>query len=134
MAKGSQMDQAREEALDGIEADVIRIASDHGVEKDVAEQVGAAIANHLCEVLRGQTIYFKTDFLERLAERDRVIFKEFNGHNHRVLAKRHNMSLDGIYKLIRRTLRREIDRRQAKLDLGDLGQSPQPKKRPAAPQ
>lgn len=111
----SRMEPMRNELLSDVAAQAAIIIKEHGIEADVAEQAGIAIADHLAEHWGGQLINFPKDYLFKLAERDLRIYNEFAGHNHGALASKYRMTVRGIYKLIARVHKREVDRRQHRL-------------------
>lgn len=109
------MDKLRSELLDDVSAHAMDILRDHGIDTELAEQCGVALAEHLAEHWGGQLINFPKNFLYKLAQRDMVIYSEFNGRNHAELAKRYKMSVRGIYKLIARAQKRVIAEKQPNL-------------------
>lgn len=111
----SRMEQTRHELLQDIADHAEAIMKEYGIEAAVAEQVGTAIADHLAEHWGGQLINFPKDYLFKLAERDLQIYNEFTGANHTELARRYQMTVRGIYKVIARVHKREVDRRQPRL-------------------
>jgi len=111
----SQMEKSRHELLSDVESQATAILRDHGIEPDVAEQASTAIADHLANHWGGQVISFPKEYLFKMAERDIRIYDEFNGSNQPELARRYGMSVRGIYKLISRVRKRELDRRQSRL-------------------
>lgn len=124
MSKDSQMENARHELLQDVADQVAIILREHGIDAELREQAGLAVADHLADHWAGQLIYYPKDHVGRLSARDLRIYNEFTGHNHGALAKKHNMSVDGIYKLLRRARRKDLDRRQCKLELLDFSLAP----------
>ena len=76
-----------------------------------------AAADWLATHWGGQMVTIPKDYFFKLAARDMKIYHQFNGNNHSELARLHKMSVRGIYKLLDRVHKREIDRRQCRLDL-----------------
>lgn len=111
----SHAEQLRHELLADVEVQSTRIFQDHGIDADIARQAGTALADFLAEHWGGQTIGFPKEFYYKLAERDLKIYNEFNGNNHSELAKKYRMTTRGIYKLVARVHRREVNKRQSKL-------------------
>lgn len=111
----SQMHLARHELLEDVISQVSTLLAEMGVEPDVAEQCGCALADHLANHWGGQLINFPKDHFHRLAERDMSIYNEFTGHNHHALARKWRMTVRSIYRLIDRVHRSEVDRRQPRL-------------------
>lgn len=109
------MEELRHELLSDVASHTAGVLSDHGIEHDVAEQAGVALANHLAEHWGGQLITFPKDHFFKLASRDLQIFNEFTGNNHSDLARKYRLCTRAIYKIIERVTKREIDKRQGKL-------------------
>lgn len=84
-----------------------------GIEQDRAEQVGREVADRMAAHWGGQNIYFPMGLSLKLSRRDRQIWEEFNGHNHSELARKHGVSLQWIYKIIKAVRQEEINKRQA---------------------
>ncbi|MGS3515729.1 Mor transcription activator family protein [Escherichia coli] len=53
------------------------------IEPEVADQIGQAVANRMMQVWGGQNVYFPMGMVWKVSQRDREIFREFNGRNHR---------------------------------------------------
>lgn len=111
----SGMEMQRHELLSDVAVQATAVATELGVAADVAEQVGIAIAEHLGQHWGGQLINFPKDYLFKLASRDMQIYNEFTGKNHAQLARKYKMTARGIYKIIERVHKREVDRRQHSL-------------------
>lgn len=86
-----------------------------GLDKDKADEVGQNIADRMAAHWGGQNIYFPMGLSYKLSQRDRLIYDEFNGSNHSELARKHGVSLQWIYKIIKTVRQEEIDRRQGGL-------------------
>ena len=84
---------------------------------DAADHARLALA--LTESLRaefgGAQLYLPKGVGYDLSERDRRILSAFNGHNHRELAHRHNVTDRYIYDIVARRTREEFERRQGRL-------------------
>ncbi|WP_250146708.1 Mor transcription activator family protein [Escherichia coli] len=52
------------------------------IEPEVADQIGQAVANRMMQVWGGQNVYFPMGMVWKVSQRDREIFREFNGRNH----------------------------------------------------
>ena len=117
--KNSPMAEKRHELLSDIQDHVAFVVQEHGIAAEVAEQAGAAVVNHLCEIWAGSHVTFPKDYRWRLTQRDLEILSKFRGNNHHALAVEYNMTENAIYKLLKRIQDRKFDREQGKLDLGD---------------
>lgn len=109
------MEELRHELLADIATHTSSILLEHGVEPEVAEQAGVAMANHMAEHWGGQVISIPKDHFFKLSGRDLNVFNEFTGNNHSDLARKYKLSSRAIYKIIARASRRETDKRQGKL-------------------
>lgn len=86
-----------------------------GLDQDKAEQLGREIADRMAAHWGGQIIYVPMGLYIGLSRRDKQIYDEFNGTNHSELARKHDVSLQWIYKIVRTVRREEIARRQGGL-------------------
>jgi Mor family transcriptional regulator len=55
----------------------------------------------------GQNIYFPMGLSYKLSQRDQAIYNEFNGINHSELARKHHVSLQWIYKIVKTVQKEE---------------------------
>ncbi len=115
MSKQSGMESVRHELLSDVADHTTAILVEHGIDEGLADQVGCAISNHLAESWGGQNLTVPKDYLYRLSERDMMIYKEFNGRNHSALSRKYHVSVRAIYKIIKRTHKRVIDKTQISL-------------------
>ncbi|MEH5865258.1 Mor transcription activator family protein, partial [Escherichia coli] len=51
----------------------------------------------------------------KVSQRDREIFREFNGRNHHELARKFGVSLQWVYSVVKRVRKEEISRLQGQL-------------------
>lgn len=109
------MEQQRHELLSDVADTVAAVLKDHCIDPQLAEQAGVALADRLAAHWGGQLINIPKDYKFKLAARDLLIYEEFNGHNHAELARKWNMTSRGIYKIIERARKRDMDHRQPKL-------------------
>ncbi|QBP11662.1 DNA-binding protein [Cupriavidus metallidurans] len=115
------MSLARHELLSDISAHTSQVLREHGIDSDVAEQAGDAVANQLAENWGGQQFTFPRDYFFRIAKRDLKIYEEFRGNNYAELARKHHMTARGLYKLIARVQKRLVAERQGDLFGGEIG-------------
>jgi len=111
----STMEDRRAALLSDMAAHTAAVAQEFGVPAEVADQVGAAVADHMATHWGGQNITVPKDYAFRLSKRDEEILEAFTGNNHAQLAQQYDMTVRGIYKLIARALRRQRDLKQGKL-------------------
>ena len=60
-------------------------------------------------------VYFPMGMVWKVSQRDREIFREFNGRNHHELARKFGVSLQWVYSVVKRVRKEELDRMQGKL-------------------
>lgn len=113
--RNTPMELLRHELLSDLASHVTQVLIDHGIDGSLADQAGTAAADHIADHWGGQLVNVPKDYRYRIAERDLQVFSEFRGHNHAELARRHGMTLRGIYKLLSRVRSRVQDAQQEKL-------------------
>lgn len=60
-------------------------------------------------------IYFPKNLLGRVSERDMQIYKEFNGKNHVELARKYDLTVQHIYRIVK-----EVGMAERAKNQGDL--------------
>lgn len=95
-----------------IEAELI---SKVAANDDLAKQIGIEIAHKVAHTWGGAVIYIPRNLVLLISERDRQIYREFNGHNHQELARKYNVSVVWIYQIVKKIRKEEIARRQMDL-------------------
>ncbi|ARU23629.1 Mor transcription activator family protein [Ralstonia syzygii] len=85
------------------------------LDKDKADQLGREIADRMAAHWGGQNIYFPMGLSLKLSQRDQQIYGEFNGTNHSDLARKHGVSLQWVYKIVKAMRQEDIARRQGAL-------------------
>jgi Mor family transcriptional regulator len=115
------MSDKRHELLSDIADHVAKVVSEHGIAPDVAEQTGAAVADHLSQAWAGSTICIPKDHRFKLTRRDLEILSKFRGNNHHALSVEYGLTENAVYKLLKRIQDRKFARDQGRLNLGDDG-------------
>ncbi|AWX15214.1 transcriptional regulator [Mergibacter septicus] len=82
------------------------------IKTESAREIGIEIAQAISKNWGGSVVYIPRNLIFRLNERDRKIFNEFNGKNHRELAKKYGVSMQWVYTIIKRINKQEIAKRQ----------------------
>ncbi|MBN6077286.1 Mor transcription activator family protein [Aggregatibacter actinomycetemcomitans] len=100
--KPSLMEIRRHELLEEIESLVIALCKDYNLEQDICEQIGANVANHLCENFSGQVITFPKDYFYKIAQRDLDIYNSFNGRNWGELGRKYDLTENALRKIVKR--------------------------------
>lgn len=85
-----------------------------------AKQIGIDIAQQMAQNWGGEVIYIPRNLLMALNERDMKIYEEFNGNNHRELARKYNVSMQWVYKIVKKVHKDEVARRQMSCRRSDL--------------
>lgn len=111
----SSMGNRRHELLSEVAYYVESLAIEHGVSKDVSEQLGVNAANLLAENWGGQMISIPKDHFYKLAERDELIYTDFKGNNWGELVRKYNMTENGIRRVINRVHKRIVNKLQPDL-------------------
>lgn len=104
----------RNRFFDEIAGAVAAAAKDFGQPKDVAEQLGAAVADALATDWKGQLITVPMDHYYKLAKRDlQVLADRHAGDSVAALAKRYGLCQRAVYRLLERAETRARDRQVA---------------------
>ena len=82
------------------------------VEQEEAKHIGIEIAQTIAKNWGGELIYIPRNLVLLLSERDRKIFNEFDGSNHRELARKYQVSMQWVYKIVKKVTKEEIAKRQ----------------------
>lgn len=83
------------------------------VPDDVAEAFGAELAQAMATEWGGQSIYFPTGLIYKVASLHQAVWDAFTGTNHNELAKQFRVSRVWIYKIVQRMRAADQARRQA---------------------
>lgn len=81
-----------------------RLIQKHGLDEDVACDVGNDLADFLAEHWKGQSIYMPGDQAYKLNARDWTIFQRFQRGNANELAKEFDVSKVRIHQIYKRCL------------------------------
>ena len=97
------------------------------IDPAIADQIGEAAASRMMRVWGGQSVYLPMGVTWKASQRDREMFREFNGRNHHDLARKFGVSLQWVYNVVKRVRKEEQERMQGKLfDDGGPGDEPEP--------
>lgn len=115
-ANPKQMHVRRSELLTSVAASATELARDFGLPDNVAEQVGAAVADTIAEQWGGQVLSIPKDFHFKLSQRDREILEHRRqGATAQEIARQYNMHVRSVRRLLRRAELRGRDDRQQQL-------------------
>lgn len=116
------MESRRNELLAEVATCATETARDLGVAEDIAQQIGAAVADALADHWGGQVITIPKDHFYRLSQRDQRILEEHQkGAGFGALARRYSMTERGVRMLIRRARARDRLDSQKPLFTEELG-------------
>lgn len=82
------------------------------IDHQTAMLVSKQLSQHLSLNWGGQLIYFPKNQGGKLDERDKQIYAEFNGRNHHELAKKYDLAVQQIYKIVKTVGQYEMAQRQ----------------------
>lgn len=104
----SETRQVGAELLVDVAGKVTALAIEHGLDKELGQLLGAAVAGKLADDWGGQVIYIPMDLHAKNKERNAAIFREFTGDNVADLAAKYDLCVQAIYRIVKaeRLLRR----------------------------
>lgn len=85
------------------------------VEKRQAAAVAKQVARYITANWGGQLIYIPKNHLGQIGERDMRVYRDFNGRNHAELAKKYNLTVQQIYRIVKEVGMRERAKNQKDL-------------------
>lgn len=109
----AQPERYSEELLVDLVTTVEQALADDGIDKHTARKAALEAAESLRVRWGGQQLYFPKGIRFELSQRDLDIFEEFNGHNHNELAKKYDVCMVRIYKIVKQVRRDQVRLRQA---------------------
>lgn len=112
-----RMDARRAELYAGVAASAKQTAMLHGIAEDVAEHIGAAVADGIAEDFGGEMLSFPLGSAYKLSQREKSILEDYaRGMSWHQLVRKYHMTERGIRKLISRAgLRRSASVEQPPL-------------------
>jgi Mor family transcriptional regulator len=108
----TDMSCTRHEFLDDIASQIKQILIDNNVDASLAEQTGIDVSNHLSEHWGGQVFSVPKNHLFKITERDLAIFNEANRNNMHAVARKHGISVNAVYRALKRIRRSAISKSQ----------------------
>lgn len=82
------------------------------VSEDAAEALGTDVAMRMIEQWGGQQLYMPKGIRIEASRLHHQIYEEWKGRNHRELARKHGVSLQFIYRVIKVLRKADLDSRQ----------------------
>lgn len=98
----SNMASKGPELLNDLETRLVLLLEQQGLAKKSASNMAVKITREMAVAWGGQNIYFPVGKTRWTQERDWRIFSEFSGGNHVDLAKKYQLTVPHIYRLIKR--------------------------------
>lgn len=89
-----------------------------GLPADAASQVALEVLRQVLESCGGEYFYVPKDIRLAAHGRDAEVWREFNGHNQRELARKYSLTLQYIYRIIARQREKDRKERQPELAFG----------------
>ncbi len=86
-----------------------------GLTQDAAAEVGVELAEHLRHHWGGQSFYIPRGCQFEASQKHLDIWRDFDGKNHRQLVRKHGVSLQQVYVVIRRMRKKLRDKHQPEL-------------------
>lgn len=86
-----------------------------GVDHDEASRLGWEVARHLNAFWGGGHLYICKGIHYEISRRDQEIFRRFNGENHDWLAQEYNLTVQHVYRVVKRVGDAERAKRQGAL-------------------
>lgn len=100
----------RTELVDGIVACVADFLKRSGLNEELAQRAGVAVADQVIGLWGGQVISFPTNYAKRLADREGAIYAKFDGFNFSALSQEFGLTERSVRKLIARVRARKAGR------------------------
>lgn len=97
------------ELLDDLESRLGVLLQQQGLAKKSASSMALKITREMAVAWGGQNIYFPVGKTRWAQERDWQIFEEFRGDNHAELARKYQLTVPHIYRLIKRCKEKQRD-------------------------
>lgn len=85
------------------------------LDEQTAENIGMVVALKTAHNWSGLNVYIPRAMTLFACEREKQIYNEFTGNNHAQLAKKYRLSIQWIYKIVKRVQKEEINKRQFQL-------------------
>lgn len=86
-----------------------------GTEHAEAQRLGWEVARRLNAFWGGGVLYICKGLAYEIARRDQEIYRRFNGENHDWLAKEYDLTVQHVYRIVKRVGAAERAKRQARL-------------------
>lgn len=105
-------ENAPEILLDLAEQVRAELVKNHNMDEQQARKIGVDVALKIANNWAGELIYIPQSVALMSSERNLAIWREFDGKNHRELARKYGVSMQWVYKVIKRVQRQEVEKRQ----------------------
>lgn len=98
----SAMGHVRHEFLADIVDHISTILKENSIDDEKADATALDVANHLANHWGGQNFSFPKDYTYKVSQRDLAIFQEANRDNIHEVARRNGISVNAVYRAIKR--------------------------------
>lgn len=89
------------------------------LDEQTVQQLASKVAMSIAHDFGGEVLYIPKGLLLPLTKRDLQIWQSFNGNNHNELARKFNVSVQWVYKIVKRVQKEEVAKRQIDLFSAD---------------
>lgn len=104
------------ELISDLEAQTVAfLLAELNIPNEQAQVFSKKLSRHLTDNWGGQLIYIPKNQGGKLDERDKQIYAEFNGKNHFELARKYDLAVQQIYKIVKTVGQFEMAQRQGGL-------------------
>ena len=86
---------------DHLTAELIVVVPAGLISHQDAKMIGIKVARHVTNNWGGQLLYFPTNHIGKLLERDLQIWNDFNGFNQVELSQKYNLTVPHIYRILK---------------------------------
>lgn len=101
----SNADARRHELLADLAEQSARFLSEkHGIDQDVAADIGNSLADFFCDHWHGQSIYMVSDAAFKLSKRDLEIYRRMERGNAMEISRELGISYVRVYQIYKRVL------------------------------
>lgn len=98
----SAMSHVRHELLDDTVQRIAMKLAENGVSKEAAEDIALDVVNDLADHWGGMNFTFPKNFHFKVSQRDLAIFQEVNRDNIHEVARKNGISVNAVYRAIKR--------------------------------
>ncbi len=91
------------------------LMQDYNQDEETAKKIGADVAMAFSKQCGGTQVYIPVGHAVKVSKRDMQIYEKFTGDNHNELAKEFGISVQWVYKVIKKVTKQMQDKQQPSL-------------------